>query len=166
MLPQTMFEATISGAGIGLGTTGSAAYSADGNNQYLQDSSGRRLTMGEGDWGRNFLELGLVLGWTFVALRIVFALWLVSIGVRAARSGDLMPLLLASFAAFAIFQSQITMHTAYAHLAWFAVGLTMAAARLAWAPRVGQAVAPAMMRPPRGNLGWPPPANPPISHTP
>ena len=98
------------------------------------DASGRRLTMGEGDWDRNFIELGLVVGWIFVALRIVFALWLVLIGVRAARSGDPMSLLLASFAALAIFQGQITMHTAYAHLTWFAVGLTMAAARAAWAP--------------------------------
>ena len=101
------------------------------------------------------MELGLVVGWIFVALRIVFALWLVSIGVRAARRGDPMSLLLASFAALAIFQGQITMHTAYAHLAWFAVGLTMAAARVAWAPRAAQAVGTATMRPRRGNVSWP-----------
>jgi hypothetical protein len=166
LLPWTMFEAPIGGVGIGLGTTGAAAYSSGNYRGTLADSSGRRLTMAEGDWDRNFMELGLVLGWIFVALRSVFALWLLSIGVRAARSGDPMALLLASFAAFAIFQLQITMHTAYAHLAWFAVGLTMAAARLAWAPGAGQAVGPAMMRPRRGNLGWPPPVNPPISDSP
>ena len=38
------------------------------------------------------------------------------------------------------FKGQITMHTAYAHLAWFAVGLTMAAARAAWAPGAAQVV--------------------------
>src|SRR5262249_30937592 len=164
VLPPTMFEAPIGGVGIGLGTTGAAAadFSSGAVGSY-RDSSGRRLTFGEGDWDRNFMELGLVGGWVFVALRIVFALWLVSIGVRAARSGDPMPLLLASFAAFAVFQLQITMHTAYAHLVWFAVGLTMAAARPEW---VGHAVGPAMVRPRRGNLGWPPPVNPPISHTP
>jgi hypothetical protein len=165
VLPHTMFEAPIGGLGIGVGTTGSAAYSSSGTQTKFRDTEGRRLTVAEGDWDRNFMELGLVVGWIFVALRIVFALWLVSIGVRAARSGDLMPLILGSFAAFAIFQLQITMHTAYAHLAWFAVGLTMAAARLECAPGVGQAVGPAMMRPRRGNLGWPPPVNPPISHT-
>ena len=122
--------------------------------------------MGESDWDRNFMELGLVVGWIFVALRIVFALWLLLIGVRAARSGDPMSLLLASFAAFAIFQGQITMHTAYAHLAWFAVGLTMAAARAAWAPGAAQAVGTATMRPRRGNVSWPPPVKPPISDTP
>ena len=44
--------------------------------------------MAEGDWDRNFIELGLVVGWIFVALRIMFALWLLLISVRAARSGD------------------------------------------------------------------------------
>ena len=33
---------------------------------------------------------------------------------------------------------QITMHTAYGHLAWFAVGQTMAVAGIAWAPRAAQ----------------------------
>ena len=120
--------------------------------------------MGEGDWDRNFSELGLVVGSIFVGLRMVFAFWLLLLGVRVARSGDIRSLLLASFAAFAIFQGQITLHTAYGHLAWFAVGLTMAAARAAWAPEVAQAVRPATMRPRRGS--WPPPVKPPITGTP
>ena len=118
-LPKSMFEASIGGEGIGLGTTGAAAVL----------SGKRALTMGENDLDRNFIELGLFAGWIFVALRVTFALWLVSISVRAARKGDMRALLIASFAALAIFQMQITMHTVYAHLAWFAVGLTMAAAR-------------------------------------
>jgi hypothetical protein len=129
ILPPSMFEASIGGAGIGAATTGAAAY-----------STGRRELKAEGDWHRNFIELGLFGGWIFVGLRIMFTLWLVSISVRAARSGDSMALLLATFAALAIFQSQITMHTTYAHLAWFAVGLTMAAARAALAPVGARAV--------------------------
>ena len=141
ILPQSMFEASIGGAGIGIGTTGAAAFS----------TGQRAFTLAEGDWDRNFIELGLFLGWIFVGLRIVFALWLVSIGFQAARKGDAMALLLASFAALAIFQSQITMHTVYAHLAWFAAGLTMAAARFALAPKGAQAVGTETM-PPRRNM--------------
>jgi hypothetical protein len=160
MLPRSMFEAPISGVGIGVGTTGAAAF-IDGGAE-----GERSLKMSESDWSRNFVELGLILGWIFVALRIIFAFWLVWIGVHAARSGDPMALLLATFAALAIFQSQITMHTTYAHLTWFAVGLTMAAARVAWMPGAAQVVGTATMRPHRGNVSWPPPVNPPISDAP
>jgi hypothetical protein len=144
ILPRSMFEASIGGAGIGTATTGAAAL-----------STGQRELKAEGDWSRNFIELGLFVGWIFVALRIMFAFWLVSISVRAARSGDPVALLLATFAGLAIFQSQITMHTAYAHLAWFAVGLTMAAARGAGAPAAAQPVRTATMRLRRGNVSLP-----------
>jgi hypothetical protein len=118
-LPGSMFEASVGGVGIGLGTTGASAV-----------LTGRReFTVAESDLDRNFLELGLFSGWIFVALRWTFALWLVWISLLAARNGDAMALLLGSFSALAIFQSSITMHTVYAHLAWFAAGLTMAAAR-------------------------------------
>jgi hypothetical protein len=157
VMPPAMLEAPIVGLGIGQGTTGAAAYSTNEGMLQHADSSGRRLTMAEGDWDRNFTELGLIVGWIFVALRIVFAFWLVSIGVRAARRGDLMPLILASFSAFAIFQLQITMHTAYAHLSWFAVGLTMAAARASWAPVSAGRMAP---RPVVGD--WRPSFGPPV----
>jgi hypothetical protein len=146
ILPKSMFEASIGGTGIGTGTTGAAAYS----------SGIRAFTLAEGDWDRNFLELGLFLGWIFVGLRIVFAFWLVSISFQAARKGDAMALLLASFAALAIFQSQITMHTVYAHLAWFAAGLTMAAA----APGGARAIGIGTMPPRRSMIGWPAPPNP------
>ena len=96
-----------------------------------------------------------------MALRWTFALWLVWISLRAARKGDLTALLLASFAALAIFQSQITMHTVYAHLAWFAAGLTMAAARSALAPVSARAVGTGTMPPRRGVVGWRAPFNPP-----
>jgi hypothetical protein len=146
ILPPSMFEASIGGAGIGTATTGAAAF-----------STGKRELTAEGDWHRNFIELGLFGGWIFVALRIMFTLWLVSISVRAARSGDPMALLLATFAALAIFQSQITMHTAYAHLTWFAVGLTMAATRATLAPVGARAVVTGTMPPRRGMIGWPAP---------
>jgi hypothetical protein len=138
-LPQSMFSASIGGAGIGLGTTGAAAFS----------TGKRALTLVEGDLDRNFVELGLFLGWIFVALRIIFALWLFSISLPAARKGDPMALLLWSFAGFAIFQLQITLHTTFAHLSWFAVGLTMAAARFALEPKGAQAVVNERMRPGR-----------------
>jgi hypothetical protein len=127
-LPNSMFEASIGGIGIGLGTTGIAA----------TVKGWRTYGLAEGDLDRNFLELGLFCGWIFVALRWALALWLVLISLRAARSGDSTALLLSCFAAVAIFQSQMTMHTVYAYLAWFAAGLTMAAARFApvsaWMP--------------------------------
>jgi hypothetical protein len=151
ILPRSMFEASIGGIGIGLASTGASAF---------KSTTGTRSLTVEGDWDRNFTELGIILGSIFVALRIMFALWLVSISVHAARRGDLMALLLATFAALAIFQSQITMHTVYAHLTWFAVGLTMAAARVAWAPGAAQAAGPAAMRPGRGDVSWPLPVKP------
>jgi hypothetical protein len=143
-----MFEASIGGVGIGMGSTGVGAV-----------ISGQRSFLAEGDWARNFLELGLLAGWIFVTLRITFALWLVSIGLHAARKGDPTALLLASFAALAIFQSQMTMNTVYGHLAWFAAGLTMAAARVALAP-VGARAVGTTMPPRRGMLDRPGSLNP------
>ena len=150
ILPESMFEASIGGTGIGTGTTGASAYS----------TGQRAFTLAEGDWDRNFLELGLFLGWIFIGLRIVFAFWLVSISFQAARKGDAMALLLASFSALAIFQSQITMHTVYAHFAWFAAGLTMAAARFALAPGGAAAVGIGTMSPRRSMIGWSAPPSP------
>src|SRR5262249_47598218 len=76
-LPNSMFEASIGGIGIGLGTTGTGAA-----------LKGRQWYQREGDLDRNFLELGLFCGWIFVALRWAMALWLVLISLRAARNGD------------------------------------------------------------------------------
>jgi hypothetical protein len=126
-LPKSMFETTLVGAGIGMGTI-SASAALSGQSKFL------RFSLAEGDLDRNFLELGLISGWIFVALRYAFAAWLVWIGLRAARKGNAMALMLSCFSAFAIFQAQITMHTVYAHLAWFAAGLTIAAAGFARAP--------------------------------
>jgi hypothetical protein len=112
------FEASIGGEGIGTTATGAAVL-----------ISGKRALTYEGDWDRNFTELGVFLGLIFVGLRVSFATWLGVIGLRAVAKGNATALLLASFASPAIFSNQITMHTAYAHLAWFAAGLTMAAAR-------------------------------------
>jgi hypothetical protein len=137
LLPNAS-EAPIVGQGIGFGTTGAA----------VLIKGERRLRMGESDWSRNFNELGLVVGWIFVGLRVLFALWLLSIGVRAARNGDPTSLLLASFAAVAVFNAQITMHTAYGHLTWFAVGLTMAAARVGWSAGTAPIAGPTTVRPP------------------
>lgn len=120
-VPYWMFEAPIEGEGIGVATTGAAAIM----------TGERALTLAETDWDRNFVELGIIGGWILVFLRIWFSIWLAWIGFRAARRGDPTALVLASFAAPAILAQQITMHTVYAHFAWFAAGLTMAAARCA-----------------------------------
>lgn len=120
-LPGWMFEASLTGEGIGIATTGAAAAM----------TGERALTLAENDWDRNFVELGLIGGWLFVGLRVAFSAWLVWIGIRAARSGEPTALVFASFAAPAILVTQITMHTVYGHLAWMAAGLTMAAARAA-----------------------------------
>ncbi len=124
-LPRWMFESSIEGIGIGIATTGAAAF----------ETGERALTHAESDWDRNFVELGLINGGVFVALRIAFSAWLVWLGFRAARMGDPTTFVLACFAGPAILTTQITMHTVYAHFAWFAAGLTMAAARCALMPR-------------------------------
>ena len=54
-----MFEASIGGEGIGIATTGAAAFA----------TGQRELTLAENDWDRNFIELGIFVGWIFVALR-------------------------------------------------------------------------------------------------
>lgn len=122
--PYWMFEAPVEGEGIGMATTGAAAIM----------TGERALTLAEADWDRNFVELGIIGGWVFVLLRIWFSIWLGWIGFRAARRGDATALVLAAFAAPAILIMQITMHTVYAHFAWFAAGLTIAAARCALLP--------------------------------
>jgi hypothetical protein len=144
-LPNSMFEASIFGVGIGMGTISARA-------ALTGKSSFEFFTVAEGDIDRNFLELGLFCGWIFVALRLSFAVWLGWISLQAARKGDVTALLLSSFSAFAIWQSQITMHTAYAHLVWFAAGLTMAAARFA-RPPVSARVAATGWMPPRRVVG-------------
>ena len=154
-LPNAMFEASVVGEGIGMGTmSASAALTGKSNFTYF--------TMAEGDIDRNFLELGLFSGWIFVALRLTFAVWLAWISLRAARKGDMTALLLSSFSAFAIFQSQMTMHTVYAHLAWFAAGLTMAAARFARAPVSARVAETGWMAPRRVVGGWRPSFDPPV----
>lgn len=118
-VPRWMFEASLEGEGIGIALTGATAVL----------TGERKLTLAETDWDRNFVELGLLGGTAFVLLRITFSIWLVSVAFRAARRGAMIPLILASHAAPAILISQITMHTAYAQLAWMGAGLTIASAR-------------------------------------
>jgi hypothetical protein len=155
-LPKSMFEASLAGAGIGMGTI-SASAALTGQSRFL------RFTLAEGDIDRNFLELGLISGWIFVALRYSFAAWLLWIGFRAARKGDAMALMLSCFSALAIFQAPITMHTVYAHLAWFAAGLTIAAAGFARAP-VGAGGAETGWVPPRAvRGGWRTSFGPPVT---
>ena len=154
-LPSSMFEASVVGVGIGMGTQSARAVRTGKSNFSY-------FNVAEGDLDRNFLELGLVSGWIFVALRYAFTIWLVWMGLRAARKGDMTALLLSSFSAFAIFQSQITMHTTYAHLAWFATGLTIAAARFARAPVSARVAETGWMPPRRVVGGWRPSFDPPV----
>jgi hypothetical protein len=157
LLPKSMFEASLAGVGIGMGTI-SASAARTGQSKFL------RFTLAEGDLDRNFLELGLISGWIFVALRYAFAAWLVWISFRAARKGDATALMLSCFSAFAIFQAQITMHTVYAHLAWFAAGLTIAAAGFA-RPPVDRPVA-GWIASREGGGGWRSSFGPPVRATP
>jgi len=83
--------APVLGRGIGLGSNFSATYSGS-------DS----LALGEGSWDREMSELGPIVGFCFLALRVSISLILVVMTLHALRRHVLLPLLLLTATVLAI----------------------------------------------------------------
>jgi len=88
-LERALERAPLLGVGLGSGTSGGAKMLA----------GKRALNFGESEWGIIFFELGLVLGFIAIILRVAFALSLLASSLRLARRGDGAALPVASVAA-------------------------------------------------------------------
>lgn len=141
-VPNWLLEETALARGIGMASTGASAALA----------GERGLTAGESDIDRNIAELGVLLGTPLLVLRYSFAIWLGLAALAAATRGRGEALIFAAYAVPQIAIGPVTAHTVYAHLAWMAAGLAMAAARAAQTAPVTAGVSqPA----PRGRPGLP-----------
>lgn len=79
-----VFEAPLLGHGLGLGTNGGAAF-APPNAFFISQ---------EGEWTRNVLECGPILGGAFILWRVCLTLFLAWTVMRCAKRGNILPLLL------------------------------------------------------------------------
>ena len=105
--------------------------------------------LAETDFARHMVDLGPALGMGFIVLRVTLALWLARRVWRATRaSADPMPLLLFSYASYAIMLGQITGQGAINVYAWLFTGLCIAACQQARIPSSGPtSVVPLPRRP-------------------
>lgn len=77
--------AEITGAGIGLGTNAGSALIYSGSVHFL---------LAEEEWSRVVHEMGPILGYAFLALRVGLAFWLLRRSLAYARRGSMLPLLM------------------------------------------------------------------------
>lgn len=108
------------GRGLGMGTNAGSALISGGQATYL---------LAEGEWARVILESGPVIGLAYLLLRLVLVAGLVGSGMRLARYGNPLPLLLLSACVTLLLNGQFGQPTELG----FAVlggGLTLAAMRV------------------------------------
>lgn len=117
-------DAPLFGLGIGAGTSSVARLLP----------FGQQLTMAESELERVNLEVGPVLGLTFAALRVAFALWLVVIAFRAARSGSVAALPLLGAVIMLLQHGQLTFSSLNAYMIWSTIGLVILLATAAPPP--------------------------------
>ncbi len=98
---EALPQLTLLGQGIGLGT-----------NVGAQLTSGHvHFVLAEGEWARNILEAGVLLGSFFLAYRVWLAFSLGAHSVLAARSGKMLPMLLAGTACLSLVTEAIQQPT-------------------------------------------------------
>jgi hypothetical protein len=104
------------GYGIGIGTN-VGAQSLTGELSFL---------VGEGGWEASLAELGVFLGLAFLAWRVALGLWLLRLALRAALSGNPLPLILAGSSLLVFISGNLSQPT---NLGFIVVGagLTLAA---------------------------------------
>ena len=111
----------------------------------------------ESDWARHLVDLGPVFGSAFIVFRIVLAIWLGIVALRATRRGARpLPFLLYAYTGYVVLAGQVTGQGAVNGYAWLFVGFTLAAAaaRPALAKRsVHQRVNPSARHGARRGLG-------------
>lgn len=85
----------------------------------------------EDGWSRHIIELGPLLGISFIGFRVVLTLWLARKAVHAARrTGNTTALIVFGYVGIVLLQGQITGHGTINGFAWLFVGLCLAAARI------------------------------------
>ena len=86
----------------------------------------KKFMVSEDAWGSVLGELGPILGLAFIALRVCLALWLLRLGIRQARSGNTLPLILGGYALANVLLGQTSQPTALGFLV-VGAGLMLAA---------------------------------------
>jgi len=110
--------APLLGWGVGLGTNVGA--------QFTTGSLG--FLLAEGEWSRVILEAGPILGLGYLGFRVAIAGWLFLLGLRAAREGQPLPLLLTGASGLLWITGQFGQTTTLG-FAVFGAGLALAALR-------------------------------------
>jgi hypothetical protein len=106
------------GFGLGKGTNAGAGLLTGGDRGFL---------LSEGEWSRLVLEMGPVIGFAYIILRIGIAMHLMRLAVQRTVEGDVLPLLLAAGCFLPLVQGQFGQPTALG-FAVFGGGLCLAAA--------------------------------------
>jgi hypothetical protein len=115
---ENMLDIPILGRGLGLGTNGGA--------QLVRGSRGFMLA--EGEWERVILESGPLLGSLYILWRIALLCWLGVLSLRAAKAGNVLPLLLFAAVAVILVMGQFGQPTVVGFAA-FSSGLCLASMR-------------------------------------
>jgi hypothetical protein len=116
--------------GYGLGTAGNAAWILKTRGQIIPFYSRDQFNAAETDWGRNLLELGPVLGFSYILFRVTFVIWLAGRALKATRSsGNPFPWLFAVYVGALISYGEMTANGTLNGYAWVFAGFCMAAAQ-------------------------------------
>jgi hypothetical protein len=110
-------------AGYGLGLAGNAA-------SQLGVTIPGFTGWAESDWARHIVDLGPILGVTFMIYRVALVTWLALTCFRGARhAGDPLPLLLFAYIGIELLYGQVTGHGTVNGYAWLFAGLCLAASK-------------------------------------
>jgi len=114
-----LFDAPLTGKGIGIGTPMAQAYL----------NGARNFTLGEGEWPRVLWELGPVLGLAYIFLRIGICLRMVRMAAASLRRENVWPTILSVQAFLLVLNSQWAQATTQG-FATFGAGLAFAATHM------------------------------------
>jgi hypothetical protein len=116
---DTLFSAPLTGYGVGFGTPMAQAYLG----------GARQFIFGEGEWPRLLMELGPVLGLTFIFMRIGLCVRLVRMSFASLRRENIWPAILSVQAFLLVLNAQWAQPTTQG-FATFSAGLAFAATRM------------------------------------
>jgi len=96
--------------------------------------------LAETDFARHMVDLGPVFGLGYIGLRLILAIWLTQMALRATRrDNDPMPLLLWSYVGYVLVLGQLTGQGTINFYGWLFTGLLLAACKPPRAPAPGRA---------------------------
>jgi hypothetical protein len=88
------------------------------------------VSLAETDWARHIVDVGPVLGIVYIVLRVVLAIWVGMLALRAVRrAANPMPWVLYGYVGYTLLLGQITGQGAINGFAWLFTGFCIAAAR-------------------------------------